>query len=205
MTALLAGLLGSIITVVITKVLDIFERDHEHKNNLRKIIFERKINAAESAAISLVKVGSNIGALSVLYKTLSEEKGKFNAEMFSNINHLFCKKIGDISNTTSDIASTINIFFDLPFELVSQNDHIRRVLVGLSEIQNIDSLIVNAIDYHSTKIGTPEEEPAWDRVAFLIQKLLEKFEMISADYIKIESELQKTVKELRKQIKKYEL
>jgi primosomal protein N'' len=47
--SILGGLIGSLITVIVTKLLDMLQKANEHDYPLRKAFFKKKLVAAESA------------------------------------------------------------------------------------------------------------------------------------------------------------
>ncbi len=47
------GLISSILTIVIQKLLEIFQKDREHKNELRKTYFEKKNSGRRSCSFSI--------------------------------------------------------------------------------------------------------------------------------------------------------
>lgn len=46
---LVAGLLGAVVTIIVTRVLDLIQKSKEHKYSLQKLFFEKKLQAAEAS------------------------------------------------------------------------------------------------------------------------------------------------------------
>ena len=72
--ALIGGLSGSILTVLIEKILDHLTLRTRNKHEIKKLFFEKKLKAAESASAQWLKVASATASIEALYKTFSIEK-----------------------------------------------------------------------------------------------------------------------------------
>ena len=70
--ALLAGLVGSILTVLITKLFDLYQKRYEHKSELKREYFNKKINSLERASIQLSLTVSAIGNLSKIINVFKD-------------------------------------------------------------------------------------------------------------------------------------
>lgn len=82
--AILAGLLGSILTVIITKVLDIFQKKSEFKIELKKQFFVKKLQAGETAMIQYTNLSVALQQLSVLYADHDKLQSSINQNLKEN-------------------------------------------------------------------------------------------------------------------------
>lgn len=66
MIGALGGLIGSILTVVISKSLEIFQKSKEHKYDLQRQFFVKKLSAAEATVMQYSLMSDAISQLIVL-------------------------------------------------------------------------------------------------------------------------------------------
>jgi hypothetical protein len=73
MEAIMGGLVGSIFTVIITKILEIIQKSKEHKYSLQKTFFEKKLQSAEAAVAQWYLAASSCFTPAKLFEYLSIE------------------------------------------------------------------------------------------------------------------------------------
>jgi hypothetical protein len=72
--ALLSGLVGSVLTVFVTKILDIVQKRQEHRHSLQKLFFEKKLQAADSAMALFSNVSTAAKATKTLFELITDER-----------------------------------------------------------------------------------------------------------------------------------
>lgn len=70
--ALLSGLVGSILTIAVSKVLDLIQKRQEHKYALRKAFFEKKLQVAEAMVGNLQKTINIFRPLSTVLRKIPD-------------------------------------------------------------------------------------------------------------------------------------
>ena len=66
--AILGGLIGSIITVVIGKVLDLIQQSKQHKYSIQKTFFTKKLEVADAAVSQWYLSANLLGSIARLYE-----------------------------------------------------------------------------------------------------------------------------------------
>lgn len=202
--ALLAGLVGSILTVLITKVFDIFQKRLEFRSELRKEYFIKKINSLEKASIQYSLAISAIGNIAKLFAITKENEIFFDDKVLQpfmeNLNNQFEK----ITEATNDIGLAIFNYLD-----IDQNE-----FYDFTKVEDTLKLIGN-IGYHQNQLlfladlknrlkNTNSEKEIIEKfnkereeLIDLSQKLSKQFEEAKEIYYKIQ-------RKIRIELKKYD-
>lgn len=111
--ALLAALLGSILTIGIGKVLDLIQKRQEHKYSLQRIFFEKKIKVAEEIVGQTQKIrnfleplGTTLSAIPDL--TTTPEIGSFLVSQIQTLS----SQIQNIQQEAKDYNYAASLYFD---------------------------------------------------------------------------------------------
>lgn len=73
--AIIGGIIGSVITILLSKVLDMIQKSKEHKYNLSTIYFEKKLNALEALASKYYRINVALRGMSVMLEKIEEYSG----------------------------------------------------------------------------------------------------------------------------------
>ncbi|MFP4370588.1 MAG: hypothetical protein ACLFQ4_00005 [Halanaerobium sp.] len=112
--SLLGGLIGSIITIIATKIFDMIKMNFEHKNNLKRIYFEKKINAAELAVAKFYSISSNIKGMSTLFEIASENNLEFlDSQIFQHSFKNLSEEISKLDDVTNSLTNSIFLYIDI--------------------------------------------------------------------------------------------
>lgn len=111
--AILGGLVGSLFTIVVTKLFEYLQTSQLHKLSLKKEFFLRKINVFEKTVSYLTIAHTSITNMSVLLKTAMNENVSFTEEQNKNIFNRLQQNIDQVYQVTQDIAGSIDLYVDL--------------------------------------------------------------------------------------------
>ena len=156
METLLGGLIGSLLTVVATKLLDLFQKSKEHKYSLQSAYFVKKIQAAEAAVSQWYIYAASSGGLSTLYEQLAVDKN-FELEVFNAMNTAFLAQLNKVQEA-SITAHSFLLYFDVDHDEFWNNEAMKKYLSLLSSIQALNirhQVWLQVLDKHK---GTPEEQ-----------------------------------------------
>lgn len=111
--AILGGLVGSLFTIVVTKIFEYFHTSQLHKLSLKKEFFLRKINVFEKTVSYLNIAHISITNMSVLLKTAMNENVTFSADQNRVVFDRLQKNIDQVYQATQEMAGSIDLYIDL--------------------------------------------------------------------------------------------
>lgn len=115
-TGILGGLVGSILTVVITKLLDIFQSSKQHQYNLEQKFFDKKLTAAETAMTQYSILSNALTNLSVFYDRLNNDSNDIEDSLLSDLLSQCQRQIEQVNNSSFILANSISLYFDFQNE-----------------------------------------------------------------------------------------
>lgn len=201
---ILAGLIGSIVTVIVTKVLDMIQKQKEYKYSLYKYFFERKIQAAEAAVSKWYSTASSLGSLSILYEQMSSGERELDYEIFMMMNDAFSSQLEQISKASSEISNTIFLYFDIEDTTFWDYEPFRKFLGCLSSIKSLDIPMKVALNFYDKYKETERKEFAWSEVERISKQYKPHFEELSSILDKAQREIVNLLRKVRLEMKKYD-
>jgi hypothetical protein len=130
-------LVGSIGTIVITKLFEIFQSSRANKFELKKIYFERKISAAEEAIEYLQKEIDNTESIIRVYEKIPQSDISLLPRLTKEINNITEDAI-EKEKTSKRISDSMYLYFDFEdYNINSHSNHINLLELSLA-IYNID-------------------------------------------------------------------
>ena len=202
-TGLLGGLFGSIATVVITKLLDIFQSSKQHKYELEKKFFEKKLTAAEAAMTQYQILSNSLTNLSLLYQRLTLESNDVDDSIQLHLEKQGTQQLELASNASFIISNSINLYFDIQSQF-NQNNIIQNFYSLLGSlgpvIENLDSSYV----HYKNNIGTTLEDSA-NKLSIQAEKEFEdKLKEIAQSVDQFNQELKEVMKQIREEMRKFD-
>lgn len=141
LVGLLSALLGSILTVLIGKFFDIFQKSKEHQYALRKIFFERKLAVAEDLFIQWQVLVSEYGKLAVVFDRLSEKEENTNIGL---LNNSLADALNNITKISEHLSSAIYLYFNLDSSEIINREYFNKIIDTLSPIRDLtDEIDIN--------------------------------------------------------------
>lgn len=202
---ILSGIIGSISTIALTKILELLQRSREHKYSLQKAFFDKKITAGETAVAQWITLQSTMMTLSTLMNKaleLSSEIGqKFTQDMFSDLN----TRIKNAQNATSHLANSVYFYFDIEDEKLWDNVAFINFVDRLEELGQLSDSYNELLDHY---IKLPLNEPTDE-----IEKQLDGYEVqmdsklkeVSIVFSDASKEYGKLLKQIRQDVRKFDV
>lgn len=200
---ILGGLIGSILTVVITKLLDIFQSSKQHKYNLEKLFFEKKLSAAEAAMTQYSILSTALINIATLFERLPNIQSKVETYIQQHLLKEASIKLEIANNAYFVIVNSISLYFDFNSKF-NQNNVISDFYNLLAAIGPISEKAEIAYDNFIESIGSDLEESSYEKYKLIEQELDSAMKMISGQYSYFNKELKSVMEQIRKEMKKFE-
>ena len=202
--ALLSGLVGSILTVIVTKVIDIFQKKNEQNFYFKKAFFDKKLESAERIISIWYATSTNLGNLAAIYDRVAIDENELGTDWFDNLNNLYGTKLSDLDALSSQIQNSIYLYFDLDSSGKYNYDPLKELYERISRIHLLQESIESAeLDYEKA-IGTKFENLAKTELDKHYVQLRLCFQDLSTIMKDAKNELVDYIRQLRKEMKKFE-
>lgn len=201
--AIFAGLLGSILTVIITKVLDIFQKKSEFKIELKKQFFIKKLQAGETAIIQYTHLSVALQQLNVLYSDHDNLQKGINKNLKENFQEQIDRKLEFINSTSLILSSSIGLYFDFKehsLETKVFNSVSDKVFILSSFIESADV----AYENYTRAVGSEEEDREYEKYEIEYDKVISAMKDIAILYNQFDEEIRSQMKQMRNEMRKYE-
>jgi len=202
-TGILGGLIGSILTVLISKMLDVFQKSKEHKYSLEKSFFEKKLLAAEATITQYTILSTSLTNLSVLYERIHNETDEIEEYLQDTLYQQAMQNLEVANNASFIVANSVTLYFDLDAKF-NQNQIITDFYNLLGAIQPLTDDLNQANQYYEKMKGTNLEKPAYTTLTKSNDQLNDLMESISTSYITFNNQLMNVVRQIRSEMKKFE-
>lgn len=201
--AIFAGLLGSILTVITTKVLDIFQKQSEFEIELKKQFFIKKLQAGETAIIQYTHLSVALQQLNVLYSDHDKLQTGINKNLKENFLEQIDRKLEFINSTSLTLSSSIGLYFDFK-EHSLESKIFNTVSDKVSVLSSfIDSADV-AYENYTRTVGTEEEDRGYENYETEYNKVIIAMKDIAILYNQFDEEIRSQMKQMRNEMRKYE-
>lgn len=201
--AIIAGLLGSILTVIVTKGLDIFQKKYEYKIELKKQFFIKKLQAGETAMIQYTHLSVALQQLSMLYTEHDKLQTGINQNLKENFLEQINSKLEIINSTSLILSSSVGLYFDF-----KSNVYETKIFTIISEkvaaLSNFIDSANFAYENYTKTAGIKEEDQAFEKYEAEYDKLISAMKDIGMLYKQIDDEVHCQMKQMRNDMRKYE-
>jgi hypothetical protein len=202
-TGILGGLIGSILTVVITKLLEILQKSKEHKYTLEKSFFEKKLLAAEATITQYTILSTALTNLAVLYERLNVDTNEVEDYLQNTLHQQAMQQLEVANNASFIVANSVTLYFDLNNQF-NQNQIIRDFYNLLGAIQPLQDNRDLTFEHYESVIGTDFENPAYQLFIQADQELNNLLQAISSSYIAFNNQLMNVVGQIRNEMRKFD-
>lgn len=202
-TGILGGLIGSILTVVVTKFLDIFQKSKEHKYTLQRSFFEKKLLAAEATITQYTILSNALTNLAVLYERIDYEYNEAEEQLQDTLHQQAMQQLEVANNASFIVANSVMLYFDLDSHF-NQNQIIKDFYNLLSSIQTLTETRDNTLKHYESVIGTDFEEAAYQLFNESDQRLNNLMHSISSSYNAFNNQLINVIEQIRNEMKKFD-
>jgi hypothetical protein len=202
-TGILGGLIGSILTVVVTKLLEILQKSKEHKYTLQKSFFEKKLLAAEATITQYTILSNALTNLAVLYERIHNETNEVEDYLQDTLHQQAMQQLEVANNASFIVANSVTLYFDLDTQF-NQNQIIRDFYNLLGGIQPLTENRDITFQHYESVIGTDLEEPAYQLFLQSDQQLNNLMQSISSSYIAFNNQLMNVIGQIRNEMRKFD-
>lgn len=202
-TGILGGLIGSILTVVVTKLLEILQKSKEHKYTLQKSFFEKKLLAAEATITQYTILSNALTNLAVLYERIHNETNEVEDYLQNTLHQQAMQQLEVANNASFIVANSVTLYFDLDTQF-NQNQIIRNFYNLLGGIQPLTENRDITFQHYESVIGTDLEEPAYQLFLQSDQQLNNLMQSISSSYIAFNNQLMNVIGQIRNEMRKFD-
>ena len=202
-TGILGGLVGSILTVVVTKLLDIFQSSKQHQYSLEQKFFEKKLAAAETAMTQYSILSTALTNLSVLYDRMNNDSNDIEDSLQSTLANQCQQQLELATNASFTLANSITLYFDLQTEF-NQNTIVKEFYTLLGKLGPLTQNCQLTLETYINSKGKVNEQSALK----LFNDAEEKFEAglkdVSENMANFSSQIQSTMKQIRFEMSRFE-
>lgn len=202
-TGILGGLIGSILTVVVTKLLEILQKSKEHKYTLEKSFFEKKLLAAEATITQYTILSNALTNLAVLYERINIETNEMEDYLQNTLHQQAMQQLEVANNASFIVANSVTLYFDLNTQF-NQNQIIRDFYNLLGAIQPLTETRDITFQHYESVIGTDLEEPVYQLFLQSDQQLNNLMQSISSSYIAFNNQLMNVIGQIRNEMRKFD-
>lgn len=201
--AILGGLIGSLFTIVVTKVFDYFQTKQLHTLSLKKEFFLRKINVFEKTVSYVTIAHSSMTNMAVLVKIALNENVLITEEQNKDIFAKLQKNIQEIYQATQEAAHSIDLYVDL-----KHNDKEVEDTQKFWELLGTINQLAYEVNYGYDLIPTATTEDDIQKLNVAINLHKKELEKNVEDLLTLSNSMRKKYLEftslLRKELKAYE-
>lgn len=201
--ALLGGLIGSILTVIITKALDLVQKRNEFKYDLKRVFFNKKLQVAEAAISQYSLLSETLNQLIILYSRYNETNSEFGAALNDTFLKQANEKLVLVNSSFHSSANSISLYFDLPSEYTS-NEILSAFFDNLNALSPYAEAVEFTFNQYQFYKGTEKEEEAYEIYSQSEIDLGNSMAKLSSTYKEFDEELRRHIQKIRNEMKKYE-
>lgn len=203
LVGILGGLIGSILTVVITKILELLQKKNEFNYELKKQFFNKKLLAAEAATIQGSHLSEAINQLIVLFSRYRESDSNVGKNLNDNLLKQIEEKIALANSSSLALSSSINLYFDL-----ASNYTTNEIFISFYDSLNMLAPYTENVEItheqYLRHIGTEHENEAFEIYQNAENFLGEEMKNVANGYKIFDVELRNQIRQIRSEMKKYE-
>lgn len=129
------GLIGSILTLFITKSFDFFSKKQDYTFQFRKLFYERKLNAGEMAVGQLSFLYPSITGFASMLRGLSQQESEEGMNYNQTVMNQFSEKLNEYQNNLDHLTQPTILYFNLKdyFELTALFTEWQSLMDGLEK------------------------------------------------------------------------
>ncbi len=203
--AVFSGLAGSLITVFITKIIELIQKNKEYKFLFRKTYFDKKLASAEKAIALWYSASINLGNMAMIYDRISTNQNEREAEWVKELNEIYSIKFTELDKISNQIQNSVYLYFDLDSSGKYNYDPLKELYDRASRINRLNiSISLSEAKFIKSK-GTEYEYLTRKELETNYQELRLCFKDLSTIMKDAQSELNDFIKQVRKEMKTYDM
>jgi len=202
-TGILGGLIGSILTVSLSKLLEIIQKSKEHKYSLEKSFFEKKLLAAEATITQYTILSNALTNLAVLYDRINNVTNDVEDFLQNTLHQQAMQQLEVANNASFIVANSVTLYFDLDSQF-TQNQTVRNFYNLLGNIQPLTENRDITQQYYESVIGTELEKTALQLFLQSDQQLNNLIQAISVSCVVFNKQLMHVVGQIRNEMRRFD-
>jgi gas vesicle protein len=203
LVGIFGGIIGSILTVVITKLIDLIQKSKEHKYALGKMFFEKKLNAAEIITTQYQILSNACLNLSIVFERLTQDETESEDYVGNYLFETVNKQLEVANNASLILGNAIGLYFDHE-STFSSSEKTKEFYQELGKLQVVSERASNSYTVYAESIGSELEEQAnesWGKAEAELESTLKE---ISNRYKAFNEEINSLLSQIRKEMKRFE-
>jgi hypothetical protein len=205
MTAILGGLIGSILTVVITKILDIFQKRKDFIYGLKRTFFERKLAIAEAAISRWHIFSAYLNSIYGLFELFSKDIILFlnpPPQFFQSYSDMLTQQITKLSSPALDAANAAALFFDI--EEIQGKSFIKELSALILSLDSRQKFLFQLAQFMNSQPPT-EKEKTSAVISKVLSEMREDIKKVSDQIEGQSANILLAKQKIREEMKKFEL
>lgn len=202
--ALGGGLVGSVLTVAVSRLLDILQKKKEFNYSLKKAFFERKLSIAEAAISQRYILWSFLKSLSVLFEEVSKNIALFMTpppEFLRNFIDGISQQIAKVSSPALDAANAASLYFDL--DEFQDSIYVHDMVDLMMSIDGRQRFLQGLV-LHSSMQKPEEKEITFGIISAVLKEMQAEIKSLSEKIEEGSKKVSTTIDKIRKEMKKFE-
>lgn len=200
---ILGGLIGSTLTVVVTKLLELLGKSKEHQYSLEKEFFLKKLSAAEAAMTQYTILSNALVNISILFERINNNNTEIEDYLQNNLLQQAMQQVEVANNASFIVANSITLYFDLNSQF-NQNEIISSFYNVLGSLGPLSDNVEIAWQNYLKMKGTEQEKNAHELYLYSERQLEIAMQNVSKSYVAFNRELQNTMLQIRNEMRKFE-
>jgi len=191
----LSGLIGSILTIAVSKVLDLIQKRQEHKYALRKAFFEKKLQVAEAVVGNLQKTINLFQPISTVLRKIPDfATAGTTRDFLESQMQTFSSKAQKILQETSDCSYAAQLYFDV--------GKLNKI-ISLCYEKMLNCTIMSGLLEKKVRSITPESVSKTD-LEEIVKQWSELLKDIALTIDSLKTSMDSFISAIRDEMKKYE-
>ncbi len=203
MIGILGGLIGSILTVVITKILDLVQKKNEYTYDLKKQFFNKKLQAAEAAIMQCSLFLEALNQMIILFGRYKEGETLVGENLNNNLLKQIDEKIAQANSSSLALSSSIELYFDLNSNYTA-NEILNRFYDNINMLAPYSENVEVTYEQYLRFIGTEQEKEAFEIYQQAEDYMAQAMKNVAEGYKVFDEELRGQISQIREQMKKFE-
>jgi len=203
MIGILGGLIGSVLTVIATKIIDLIQKKNEYTYDLKKQFFSKKLQAAEATIMQYSLFSDALNQLIILFGRYKESDTNFGENLNDNLQKQIDEKIALANNSSLALSSSIALYFDLTSNYTA-NDILKSFYDSFNMLAPYSENVEVTHQQYLKFIGTDQENEAYKIYQNAENMLGDAMKNTGELYKEFDVELRNQIAQIRTEMKKYE-
>jgi hypothetical protein len=200
---ILGGLIGSILTVVITKVIELIQKKNEFTYELKKQFFAKKLLSAEATIMQYSHFSEALNQLIILFSNYKESDSNVGRNLNNNLLKQIDEKIALANSSSLALSSSISLYFDLTSNYTA-NEILTSFYDKLNMLGPYTENVEVTHEQYLNFIGLEQENEAYEIYQNAENFLGQAMKNIAEGYKVFDFELRHQISQIRNEMRKYE-